>query len=316
MQDNVQPLVYMAPLKGITDALFRRVFTGHFTGIDLAIAPFVNPQNKAPYSDKLVADLLPENNTSLPLVPQILNTDVDGFISLGERLFDLGYLEINWNLGCPVKMVAAKRRGSGLLPYPEMIADLLEQVIPRLKPALSIKMRLGYRDPGEALTLLPLLDDYPLKEITIHARLGLQLYRGSVDLDHFDQCRSLSGHAIVYNGDLFSRDDFTALSDRFASIERWMIGRGLLMNPFLPAEIKGIQFSTAEKMEKLLQFHDNLYASLKDRLSGPGHLLGRMKQVWIYFIHAFPGKEKLLKKITRSSTEKTFLQAVAKVMEQ
>lgn len=300
----------MAPLKGITDALFRRVFTSHFPGIDRAVAPFINPQKSSQYPDKLVADLLPVNNGDLPLVPQILNTDIEGFIALGNRLYDMGYKELNWNLGCPVKMVASKRRGSGLLPYPETIIDVLDRILPRLKPNLSIKMRLGYESPHESLTLLPLLNDYPLAEIIIHARLGIQLYRGSVNLDQFDDCRVATRHKLVYNGDLVAYDTFIDLARRFDSINRWMIGRGLLMNPFLPAEIKGYTISGAEQSERLRLFHDDLYHELKTKLSGPGHLLGRMKQVWIYFISAFPGQEKQVKKVIRSSTEKNYLKAV------
>jgi tRNA-dihydrouridine synthase len=305
----------MAPLKGITDRFFRRVYTSHFEGIDRAMAPFINPQRQPRYPDKLIRDLLPTDNSTLPLVPQVLNTDADGFIALADRLFDLGYREINWNLGCPVKMVAGKQRGSGMLPHPDKIMALLDRILPRLKPSLSIKMRLGYRSPEEALTLLPMLAPYPLSEIIIHARLGEQLYRGTVDLDHFDRCRSATGHRLVYNGDIVTLGGFRLLEERFGSVDSWMIGRGLLINPFLPAQIKGIAPPAHQRLEILRSFHDDLYTSLRGQLDGPGHLLGRMKQVWIYFIGAFPGRQKLLKKITRASTEKSYLAAVDRVMQ-
>lgn len=307
--------LYMAPLKGITDSLFRDVYCRHFDGLDRAIAPFINPQRSPRYPDTLIADLLPERNRSIDLVPQLLNTDPEGFIELGNRLFDLGYQEINWNLGCPVKMVAGKRRGSGLLPYPDTIIELLEQVLPRLKQELSIKMRLGYHSHDEALTLLPRLETYPLTEIIVHARLGVQLYQGRVDLDNFDRCRSATHHPLVYNGDLVHYADFQSLGARLGSVDRWMIGRGLLINPFLAAEIRGLHISAEQRRNKLKLFHDTLYQELKERLSGPGHLLGRMKQVWIFFIGAFPGKEKLLKKITRAGSERNYLLAVSQVME-
>ena len=315
MNPSPDTCLYMGPLKGITDSLFRQEFHRHFPGLDRAVTPFVNPQKTPSYPDKLIADLLPEINRGLELIPQTLNTDAQGFIALGNRLYDLGYRELNWNLGCPVKMVAGKKRGSGLLPHPEKIIDLLDKVLPKLKPALSIKMRLGYQSHQESLDLLPRLDPFPLTEIIIHARLGIQLYKGHVYLEHFAQCREKTSHQLVYNGDLVTFEDFTSLSSRFDGIDRWMIGRGLLINPFLPAEIKGIHLSEDERQEKLHLFHDELYQALKARLSGPGHLLGRMKQVWIYYIHAFPGKEKLLKKITRAATENNFLRAVDAVLE-
>ncbi len=176
-------------------------------------------------------------------------------------------------------------------------------------------MRLGYHSQEEALALLPRLDPFPLTEIILHARLGIQLYRGHVHLDAFELCRARTSHRLVYNGDLVSLEDFTTLAARLAPLDRWMIGRGLLIDPFLPAAIKGMNFDPDERSRILIGFHDDLYAALKEKLSGPGHLLGRLKQVLIYFIHAFPGKEKQLKKITRASSEKTYLKAIAPVLE-
>jgi len=165
------PFIYMAPLRGITDTLFRGMYCKHFQGIDAAIAPFINPQRKSGLTEKLLADVS-DRDDDFHLIPQLLNTDGDDFLALARRLHEMGYTEINWNLGCPVPMVAKKRRGSGLLPFPEQIIDLLDYIVPRLKQKLSLKMRLGYHDFQESLTLLPLLDPYPLSEIIVHTRLG------------------------------------------------------------------------------------------------------------------------------------------------
>jgi tRNA-dihydrouridine synthase B len=89
-----------------------------------------------------------------------------------------------------------------------------------------------------------------------------------------------------------------------------MIGRGLLANPFLPAEIKGETTAGPQRSATLSAFHDELYLALKERLSGPGHLLGRLKQNWIYFIDAFPGKHQHLKKVIRATSERAYLEAV------
>ncbi len=298
----------MAPLRGITDALFRRVYSSHFSGIDAAVAPFINPQHKSRLTDKLLADVLPE--TGVPrLIPQQLNSNGDDFLAVAERLWDLGYTEINWNLGCPVPMVARKKRGSGLMPFPDEIVAFLDHVIPRMKSRLSLKMRLGYHDHRESLELLPRLDCYPLSEIIIHARLGRQLYRGTTDPQRFIQCRQISGHRLVYNGDINTVSDHQELRDQ-VKIDRWMIGRGLLADPFLPSAIKGAHITARQKSLKLQRFHDELFHAMKEKLDGPGHLLGRMKQIWIYFISSFPEKKNALKKITKASTEANYLAAV------
>lgn len=308
--DPKPPFFYLAPIQGVTDALFRRIHHQHFGGFDAAIAPFINPQRNSTAKEKWLADVLPENNPGLPVIPQVLNTDPEEFITLAHRLQDLGYTHINWNLGCPVAMVAKKMRGSGLLPYPETIVALLEKIVPQITAQLSIKTRLGYHHRREIATLLPLLNGFPLKEIIIHARLGVQLYKGGVDLEGFALCRELSRHTLVYNGDITDMATFKALDQGFPWVSRWMIGRGILSDPFLLQSLRGGEGPTQDRLKRLEAFHSDLYQGYSRRLSGPGHLLGRMKQLWIYLIASFPQQQRLLKKIKRASSVQQYLQAM------
>ncbi len=308
--------LYLAPIRGVTDALFRNIFYHHFDGIDAAIAPFINPQTKTFFDDRMLSDVLPQNNRLKPLVPQLLHTSPKDFLVLAARLADLGFTHINWNLGCPAPMVAKKKRGSGLLPYPSEIMSFLERVIPRLKVQLSIKTRLGYTKENELLELLPSLNDFPLKEIIIHTRLGKQLYRGKTDPEGFAACQKVTTHTLVYNGDIYDQDTFHSLVARFPEINRWMLGRGILMNPFLAEEIKGLpKESSARRMERLYAFHEDLYEQYRGKLSGQGHLLGRMKQLWMYLIFSFPEKEKGLKKIKKSTSTDQYLGNVRRLFD-
>lgn len=308
---DTQPFLYLAPIRGLTDALFRDTLYAHFQGFDAAVAPFINPQRKALYEDAMVRDVLPRFNTGWPIVPQLLHTDPESFIVLANRLAGLGYSHINWNLGCPAPMVARKKRGSGLLPYPESIIEILDQVLPQLDLEVSIKTRLGYHDRSELTTLLPQLDRFALKEIIIHTRLGKQLYRGNTDPDGFALCQKLSRHQLVYNGDITDLAVFTDLAGRFPSVNRWMIGRGALGNPFLAEEIKGLPSGSREqRKDRLFAFHRDLFSRYQDRLSGPSHILGRVKQLWSYLIISFPGQEKLQKKILKSTSIEAYLQIV------
>ncbi len=301
---------YLAPIRGVTDALYRNVYHSHFPYFDAALAPFINPQRYANFKARLLADVLPDNNTTLPIVPQLLNNNAMDFYGLGKRLQDLGYCHINWNLGCPAPMVANKKRGSGLLPHADEIIALLQEVTVKLDCEISIKTRLGYRDPGEIEILLPQLEEIELKEIVIHPRIGKQLYRGHADPDGFARCKMISSHRLVYNGDINTPKDFLTLSKRFPEINRWMIGRGAIADPFLLATIRGLTIPEQQKREKLRDFHTDLYDHLKIRLSGHSHLLGRMKQIWAYFIESFPTKKKVLKKIRKASTEIKYKKAM------
>ena len=311
-----QPTLTLAPLQGVTEVLFRNHFARHFPGFDAAMAPFVKPQGQARFPDRLLRDIEPEANTGLPLIPQLLHNDAANFLAMADRIADLGYREINWNLGCPAPMIVRKKRGSGLLPHPGLIAGFLDKVLPRLRVGLSIKTRLGLHDRSELLALLPLLDAYPLTEIIIHARLGRQLYEGRPDLEGFAACLPLTRHRLAYNGDITDVAGFIALSRRFPQIGRWMIGRGALADPFLPGAIKGeATIGQSERTRRIRIFHDELYAAYRERFAGPSHLLGRMKQLWAYLISSFPGQEKLLKKINKAMTEEQYGRIVGQLWE-
>ncbi len=308
---NNSPFIYLAPIRGLTDSLFRETLCRHFLGFDAAMAPFINPQRKSLYDDKMLRDVLPEHNGGPPLVPQLLHTDSEQFLVLSKRLAELGYRHVNWNLGCPMPMVAKKKRGSGILPYPDEILEILDRIMPMLGMELSIKTRLGYHGLGELPALIPALDAFPLKEIIIHARLGRELYKGPTYPDGFADCLEKSKHTLVYNGDITDLETFRALAARFPSVTRWMIGRGALANPFLAEEIKGYPQESAERRrERIFAFHEDLYAHYQDKLSGPGHVLGRVKQLWTYLIGSFPGQEKTLKKILKSNKLERYERAV------
>ncbi len=311
-RETTQHFFYLAPIRGITDALFRNIFHSHFPYFDAAVAPFINPQRFAG-TNKLLIDILPQHNTTLKIVPQLLYNNADDFVNLGLRLKDLGYSHINWNLGCPAPMVANKQRGSGLLPYPDRITELLEKVLSKLDIEISIKTRLGFKDPGDIEILLPRLELFKLKEIIIHPRIGRQLYRGNADPNGFAHCMSLSSHHLVYNGDITTTDDFHNLSALFPEITTWMIGRGALANPFLVGEIRGEKIQPGEKRKRIQDFHEELFEKLSERLSGPSHLLSRLKQIWAYLIESFPEKHKQLKKIRKANTVDKYQQAMDEI---
>jgi len=304
------PRLLLAPLKGLTDALFRKTYAEHFSGFDAAVAPFVATVTADRLTAKHVRDLLPHQNTGMPVEPQLLGNTAEDFIFLARHLFDVGYPDVNWNLGCPFRPVTKKRRGSGLLPFPEQVNEFLDKTLRALPGRLSIKMRLGRTKPDEILRLLPVLNHYPLREITIHPRTARQMYAGLPDLDIFQLCLEQSRHRVVYNGDITDLRGFRALAARFPAVGSWMIGRGALSNPFLPTIIKNGRDGVAGKVEKFKAFHDDLFARYQDRLCGPGHLLDRMKGFWTYFACAFENRQDIEKRIHRTFTLPRYLETV------
>ncbi len=302
--------LYMAPMKGFTDHLFRSAFAEHFGGFDLAVAPFIPTKQGYRIKKKYVKDLLPENNTRMQVIPQILSKTAGDFIVLANYLYDLGYNTVNWNLGCPYPMVANKQRGSGMLPHTDLIQAFLDRVLPELHGTLSIKMRLGWKDNSDIFRLLPLIDTYPLSEIIIHPRTGLQRYEGVVDLDAFEACLAMSHHPVVYNGDIRTVDDFKRLSQRFDGVYAWMIGRWCIADPFLPGRITTSGNEAPDKILRMQQFHEALFTAYSQVFKGPSHVMDKMKGLWRYFSLAFKDCKKSVKKITKTRQPDKYLERV------
>ncbi|MDX9786783.1 MAG: tRNA-dihydrouridine synthase family protein [Desulfobacterales bacterium] len=308
--------LYLAPMRGFTTALYRNLYIKHFDGVNAAIAPFIPTLSQKQINTAHIRDILPENNHGMPVIPQILSNDPKGFIELAGVFFDYGYTTVNWNLGCPFPMVAKKNRGSGLLPHPERIDAFLDKVLAEMRARLSIKLRLGREKTSEILQLIPILNRYPLSEIIIHPRTGVQMYTGAADLDAFAACLPRLNAPVVYNGDIFDLPSFYRLCARFPAISRWMIGRGPLCNPFLPAVLQSGNEEITRPVERFKKFHDDLFTAYREEFSGPAHLVNRMKGYWQYFAFSFSNGHKLFKRIKMLRSAEKYIAETDRFFEQ
>ncbi|NOR28214.1 MAG: tRNA-dihydrouridine synthase family protein [Lutibacter sp.] len=304
-----------SPLQGFTDFRFRNAFNNYFGGIDTFYSPYIRLNGKRVIKPAYQRDILPENNIGLEVIPQIITNDADEFLFVANYVQQLGYKELNWNLGCPYPMVTKCGMGSGLISQPEKINSILKKVHAESDIVVSMKMRLGYENSDEILKTLPILDTYPIKNIAIHARIGKQLYKGGVDLNAFQKCIDNTNHTLYYNGDITSVAKFNEMQQRFPSINHWMIGRGLISDPFLPSMIKNNTSNyPANKIELFKAFHDTLYEGYSESLSGASHLLLKMYHLWEYFSTLFSNPRKALKKIKKAKNIRAYETAVNEIL--
>ncbi|MFE3847753.1 tRNA dihydrouridine synthase [Flavobacterium sp. LB3P45] len=303
-----------SPLQGFTDFRFRNAQNIFFGGIDTFYSPYIRLNGKMVIKPSYERDLLPENNVGLEVIPQVITNDADEFLFVAKYVRELGYKELNWNLGCPYPMVTKSGMGSGLISNPEKINNVLHRAHSESDIIVSMKMRLGYENSEEILDVLPILDTYPIKNIAIHARIGKQLYKGGVNLDAFQLCIDNTKHKLYYNGDITSVAKFHEMQQRFPSIDHWMIGRGLISDPFLPSMIKNNTSEYPEnKIELFSTFHDTLYAIYSESLSGSTHILLKMYHLWEYFSATFSNPHKVLKKIKKAQSIRNYEAAVAEI---
>ena len=310
----MMPILLSSPLQGFTDFRFRNAFHKYFGGIDTFYSPYIKLNGKLIIKGSYERDILPENNNTLEVIPQIITNDAEEFLFVTKYVQQLGYKELNWNLGCPYPMVAKCGMGSGLISNTSQIEHILKRVHSETDIIVSMKMRMGYENASEILDVFPILEQYPIKNIAIHARIGKQLYKGGVDLDSFQKCLDTSKQKIYYNGDITSVEKFRLMQERFPSIDHWMIGRGLIADPFLPSMIKN---NTTEypknKLEIFEAFHDTIYQEYDAYLSGPTPIRMKMLGFWEYFSESFSNPQKTFKKIKKAGNSKNYEAAVKEI---
>lgn len=296
------PTLISSPLQSFTDFRFRNLHHKYFGGIDKYYAPYIRLNGKLEIKPVYERDLLPDHNTVPHLGPQVMCNTPEEFLFAADYVESLGYTDMNWNLGCPYPMVVNRGMGSGLICEPQKIDEILNEVHSKSNLKISMKMRLGYNEPDEILKTLDILHQYPLEFVAVHARLGKQLYKGGVDWGAFDKVIQQAQLPVYYNGDIVSVASFNAVQERFPSVDTFLIGRGLIQDPFLAQMIKdNTEDYPMEWLATFKAFHDELYQEYESFLSGSTNVIRKMFHFWEYFVHLFPNHKKGLKKIKKAT---------------
>lgn len=307
----------LGPFQGITDAPFRNVFKKHFGGIDKFYTPFFTGIQKDHAKNMQVEEIDPRCNDVKTLTPQILSTDAEEILRFASQCKELGYKEINLNMGCPFPRVANKKRGCGLLPYPEKIDAILGRVFDQIEVGFSVKCRLGYFNPDEIYPVIEVFNRYPLSELIIHPRIGKQLYKGEADVQRFVELIPTIKAPLVYNGDIVSVESFERISNQVQPVNEFMLGRGLLANPFLAEEIMDCHVappnSTPRNDKRLHDYVDDLYEDRLRHAGGSPKVLGRMKELWSYLMYSFDEPQDIWRKIKKINALKEYEEAVETV---
>ena len=131
------PPLSFAPLEGITGWIFRQVHHAMFPGLSRYYTPFFAPTADSPLTGRGLRDMHPDHNRGVPVVPQLLTNRAEDFIASARLLQDLGYKEVNLNLGCPSGTVVAKKKGAGFLSQPQALARFLDQIFQTLDVNIS-----------------------------------------------------------------------------------------------------------------------------------------------------------------------------------
>lgn len=305
---------YFAPLEGVTGYIYRNAHQSFFPEtVDKYFAPFIVANQKGTWKTREISDLLPENNKNVTLIPQILTNNAEDFIETAKKIEQLGYSEINLNLGCPSGTVVSKNRGAGFLSHTDELDRFLDNITQHAVTKISVKTRIGKYDPEEFFELLEIFNRYPMEELIVHPRIQTDFYKNKPNLLMFEEAVKASKSPLCYNGDIVTVSDFLDIKTRFPSVNGIMIGRGLLYNPALIREILGeieMQGSGMQK-ETLQSMHNQIYHEYQKILFGEKNVLFKMKEIWFYWIKLFENADKYAKKIKKAERLKDYEAVVA-----
>lgn len=294
----------MAPMEGLTGYVYRNAYHRHFHNIDKYFTPFLTNKN---LNHKEINDILPEHNVGMQVVPQILTNRAEDFLCIAKVLSEYGYNSVNLNLGCPSGTVVAKHRGAGFLAEPEELDAFLEEIFAGCPLRISIKTRIGIEHPQEWERLLSIYEKYPVEELIIHPRVQRDFYKNTPCRAAFEEAVKRSRHSLCYNGDINSPKDARELIEQFPELEKVMLGRGILADPWLagairenlrrPADAAG---SVLAEKDRLRVFHDDILHGYMAVMSGDRNTLFKMKELWVYLGGSFTNSDKYMKKIRKA----------------
>lgn len=299
----------LAPLEGIGNHIYRNTFRKYYQGVDRYYTPFIDVNSAGDMKSRNQRDILPENNEGAHIVPQLLLKTAEQFKGAAERLKELGYEEVNINMGCPYGTVVKKGKGAGLLADRENLRALLSDIVSEGILPVSVKMRIGIDDPSEGTELMSMLNRFPLAEVIIHPRLQREFYEGGIHEDILEAMYGMSTNPVSVNPGICSPAGYRYYEEKYPDAKGIMIGRYLIACPELAERIRRGDASEDIRIrdrKKFAAFHDELLGSYKEELSGDRPVLFKMKEMWDYWKESLTPDGKILKKIKKASDIGTY----------
>ena len=286
-------------MEGITLFRYRMIHHRMFPGAAEYYTPFIAPDSKGSFRPKYLRELTSDCN-SLRVIPQLLVNNAEAFCATAEKLRELGFGELNLNIGCPSGTVFSKHKGAGMLTDLASLDAVLDGIYSHAEQKgyrVSIKTRMGVHSTEEFPAILECYRKYPISKLIVHARCRDDFYRGEADLSGLASSIGECLFPVVYNGNIAAPEDLEKVSLAAPQIESVMIGRAAVSNPALFR-----WFKTGEqlRLEELKAFHDELVETwMEDGLS-PAFTVERAKTLWTYMQELFPEAKREIKAVLKA----------------
>ena len=229
--------VLLAPMEDVTDIAFR-LMCKRF-GADMVYTEFVSADALIRSINKTQQKLI-VSDEERPVVIQIYGRDADSMVE-AARICEAAKPDlIDINFGCPVKRVAGKGAGAGMLRNVPLMLDITRAVVDAVSIPVTVKTRLGWDSDHKIIVdLAEQLQDCGIGALTIHGRTRAQMYTGEADWSLIGAVRNNPRMhiPIIGNGDVTSAEICKSRFDDFG-VDAVMIGRGSIGRPWIFREVK------------------------------------------------------------------------------
>ncbi|MDD3063002.1 MAG: tRNA dihydrouridine synthase DusB [Massilibacteroides sp.] len=229
--------VFLAPMEDVTDIAFR-LMCKHF-GADMVYTEFISSDALIRHVNKTKEKLV-VSDEERPVAIQIYGRDVDSMVEAARICEDAQPDILDLNFGCPVKKVAGKGAGSGMLRNVPLMVEITREVVRAVRIPVTLKTRLGWdMDQLIIVDLAERLQDCGIAALTIHGRTRSQMYTGDADWTLIGEVKNNPRMRIpiIGNGDVTSAKICKERFDMY-DVDAVMVGRGSIGRPWIFREIK------------------------------------------------------------------------------
>ena len=240
--------VFLAPMEDVTDIDFRLMCKKF--GADMVYTEFVSSDALIRQVNKTQAKLT-ISDEERPVAIQIYGREIEAMVEAARICEEENPDILDINFGCPVKKVAGKGAGSGMMKTPDLMVDIVKEVVKAVKIPVTVKTRLGWDSDSKIIVdLAEELQDAGIQALTIHGRTRAQMYTGEAD---WSLIRAVKNNQrmkipIIGNGDVTTPEICKRRFDE-TGVDAVMIGRGSIGNPWIFEEIKYF-LKTGNRLEK------------------------------------------------------------------
>lgn len=226
--------IFLAPMAGITDLPFRKICKKFNPGLmytEMASSKALH------YNDQKTEKLLEIEEIERPIAIQIFGNDPQIMAEAANKVSEKADI-IDINMGCPAPKVTKNGEGSSLLLNPDLVYDIVKEVVNAAEKPVTVKIRKGWDDEHiNALQIATLIEKAGAKAITIHGRTRQEFYTGEADWDIIKQIKQELSIPVIGNGDITSEEKAYEIFEK-TNCDGIMIGRGSLGNPWIFEKIK------------------------------------------------------------------------------